>query len=154
MTKTHITPDDKHVPLDINRADIIEQVRAAFERYQKAQAEQDLEALDHLFWDSEQTIRFGMRETVWGKSAIRQFRGTRHRPTAAGRIEHLSIATFGDSFGAMTASFRRSDVEAGLGRWTQTWVRFDDGWKIVATHVSPAPDETPTENEPTDPHIR
>lgn len=129
--------------IEINRADIVEQVRAAFERYQKAQADQDLDALDQLFWESEQTIRFGMRETVWGKAAIRRFRGARHRPTAAGRIEHLSIAAFGDRFAALTASFRRGDAEVGLGRWTQTWVRFDDGWKIVATHVSPAPDDLP-----------
>jgi hypothetical protein len=140
MTTTQITSNDGQVLFEINRADVVEQVRAAFDLYQKAQAEQDLEVLDQLFWESEQTVRFGMRETVWGKSAIRQFRGTRHRPTAAGRIEHLSIATFGDRFGTMTASFRRSDDDSALGRWTQTWVRFDDGWKIVATHVSPVPD--------------
>jgi len=28
------------------------------------------------------------------------------------------------------------DDEAPVGRQSQTWIRFDEGWRVVAAHVS------------------
>jgi extradiol dioxygenase family protein len=32
--------------------------------------------------------------------------------------------------------FYRDSMSGKVGRQSQTWVRFDDGWHIVAAHVS------------------
>lgn len=54
----------------------------------------------------------------------------------------MEITTFGERFGVVSAEFRRSNSGVA-GRQQQTWVRMDDGWRIVAAHVSHLPDEPP-----------
>jgi hypothetical protein len=47
----------------------------------------------------------------------------------------LRITTFGHDFGIANVEF----IPAGrntVGRQSQTWVRTDQGWKIVSAHVS------------------
>jgi hypothetical protein len=45
------------------------------------------------------------------------------------------ITTYGrDCATAMTEFHRTGD--ARVGRQSQTWVRFADGWRVVAAHVS------------------
>ena len=45
------------------------------------------------------------------------------------------ITTFGRDFATAMTEFRR-DGSPNVGRQSQTWVRFADGWKVVAAHVS------------------
>jgi hypothetical protein len=46
------------------------------------------------------------------------------------------ITTYGRNFAVASTLFRRPSVP-GQGRTpVQTWVRFDEGWRIVAAHVS------------------
>ena len=54
------------------------------------------------------------------------------------RLHDLRIATFGQDVAVAQVEFERSDTSLH-GFQTQTWVRFDDGWKIVAAHVSMIP---------------
>jgi hypothetical protein len=32
--------------------------------------------------------------------------------------------------------FHRTNAPGKVGRMTQTWIRFDEGWRIVVGHVS------------------
>ena len=45
------------------------------------------------------------------------------------------ITTYGRDFATAMTEFQR-DGSARIGRQSQTWVRFADGWRVVAAHVS------------------
>jgi hypothetical protein len=45
------------------------------------------------------------------------------------------ITTFGRDFATASTEFRRTGNGA-IGRKTQSWVRFPEGWRVVAAHVS------------------
>ena len=45
------------------------------------------------------------------------------------------ITTFGTDFATAMTDFRREDNDR-IGRQSQTWVRFAEGWRVVAAHVS------------------
>lgn len=122
--------------MQVNLPDVVAEIAEAFERYDQATAGNDAETLETIFWDSEQTVRFGARETLVGKDAIRQFRSIRPAQTATRRTERLEIATFGRDFATVNSLFVRSDRPEQAGRWTLTWVRFPIGWRIVCAHVS------------------
>ena len=65
---------------------------------------------------------------------IAAFRGARVPP---GRrvISNTVITTFGRDFATASTEFRRPG-QARNGRQQQSWVRFAEGWRIVAAHVS------------------
>ncbi len=46
------------------------------------------------------------------------------------------ITTFGRDFAMASTLFHRTNTPGKVGRMTQTWVRFDEGWRIVVGHVS------------------
>lgn len=110
-------------------------VRDAFARYEAALVGNDVDTLDALFWHADAVVRYGVGENLVGIEAIRAFRKAR---PAAGLTRSLSgtvITTFGDDFATAMTEFRR-DGSAGIGRQSQTWVRFAEGWRVVAAHVS------------------
>jgi len=45
------------------------------------------------------------------------------------------ITTYGRDFATAMTEFRRAGNER-IGRQSQTWVRFAEGWRVVAAHVS------------------
>jgi hypothetical protein len=45
------------------------------------------------------------------------------------------ITTFGRDFATANTEFRRAGAMA-IGRRTQSWVRFPEGWRVVAADVS------------------
>jgi hypothetical protein len=45
------------------------------------------------------------------------------------------ITTYGRDFATANIEFRRAGA-AKTGRQSQTWVRTDAGWRVVAAHVS------------------
>jgi len=52
----------------------------------------------------------------------------------------LDIVTFGRDYGSLTLEFERAvDGRTVSGRQSQVWVRFAEGWRIVAAHVSLLP---------------
>ena len=52
-----------------------DQLRALFERYERALAEKDIAVLDASFWNSPHTIRYAIHEQAYGFSAIHALRG-------------------------------------------------------------------------------
>lgn len=126
-------------PADLDRPDVVAEVRAVFERYERALVTNEVEVLDALFDPSAATVRYGAGENLRGIDAIRAFRAGRSPVGLARTLEHTVIRTFGDAFATAMTEFRR-DGQATVGRQSQTWVKFaDGGWRVVAAHVSVIP---------------
>jgi extradiol dioxygenase family protein len=51
------------------------------------------------------------------------------------------ITTYGRDAAVASTLFYRDSLPGKVGRQMQTWVRFPDGWKVVAAHVSIIPDQ-------------
>jgi hypothetical protein len=127
--------------IDINLPEVHSEMAAAFARYEKALVENDVEQLDKLFWPSEFTIRYGTDENLVGIEAIRRFRAARPAAGLARTLRQTVITTFGRSFATTMTEFVRPAFEydgqlARIGRQSQSWVCFADGWRVVAAHVS------------------
>jgi Protein of unknown function (DUF3225) len=111
------------------------EVTALFEAYEQALVSNDVAALDGFFRDSEQSIRYGVGENLYGAAAIRAFRAGRSPVGLARKLEQTQITTYGKDFAVAATLFRR-DGSPKIGRQMQTWARFPEGWRIVAAHVS------------------
>ena len=119
---------------EINRPEIVAEVREAFERYETALASNDVAALDGFFRQAPQTLRYGTAENLYGYDAIAAFRGARAAPGAR-VLDRVVITTYGSDFATANAEYRRPG-NPRLGRQSQTWLRRPEGWRIVAAHVS------------------
>ena len=119
---------------EINFPEVVAEVTSAFARYEEALNTNDVAVLDELFRDAPYTLRFGIGEELYGHAQIAGFRAARLPP---GRrvIANTVITTFGRDFATASTEFRRPG-QARLGRQQQSWVRFAEGWRIVAAHVS------------------
>ena len=122
--------------MQINIPEVLAEVTAIFQKYERALVENDVALLNELFWDSPLTLRYGIGETHHGCDAIRAYRKT-CAPVAPSRILRNSvITTFGRDFAVASTLFHREIMGGKIGRQMQTWVRFPDGWFVVAAHVS------------------
>lgn len=121
--------------MDIDLPEVVAEVSAAFARYHKALADNDVAALNKFFRDDPRTIRYGGRENLYGYDAIKAFRST-NAAVGPSRQSGTVITTFGRDFAVASTLFHRPEWQAKVGRLTQTWVRFDAAWQIVAAHVS------------------
>ncbi|HEX2891998.1 oxalurate catabolism protein HpxZ [Vineibacter terrae] len=129
--------------LEINIPEIVQEVTAAFHRYEAALNSNDVATLDALFWDSPHTLRYGIGEQLYGHDQIAAFRSGRDPKFVADRdLLKLWVVTYGRDFGTANCEFRRHG-SARLGRQSHTWMRTADGWRIVAAHVSFQGDATP-----------
>jgi hypothetical protein len=121
--------------VQVNLPEVVAEVEAVFARYEDALVNNRVEVLDELFWASERTVRYGATENLVGIDAIRAFRAGRSPAGLARRLANTVITTFGRDFATAMTEFRR-DSSTRIGRQTQSWVRFAEGWRVVAAHVS------------------
>jgi len=82
--------------MEIDLPEVVAEVEAEFERYEKALVSNDVATLGTIFRNDPRTIRYGGGEILYGYAEIAAFRAAR----------------------------------------SQTWVRFPEGWRVVAAHVS------------------
>jgi len=122
--------------MEIDLPEVVAEVQAAFDRYEKALTTNDMAVLNTIFRDGAQTIRYGIGENLYGYDEIRAFRGARLPIGLMRTISRTVITTYGRDFATASTLFRRETVPGKVGRQMQTWVRFDDGWHVVAAHVS------------------
>jgi len=122
--------------MEIDRPDVFKEVKEAFDRYERALVSNDVETLDALFRDDPRTIRYGATENLYGHEEIRKFRAARSPAGLARTLSKTVITTYGRDFAMASTMFYRTTSPGKVGRQTQTWVRFEDGWRIVAGHVS------------------
>ena len=129
--------------LEINIPEIVQEVTAAFHRYEAALNSNDVATLDALFWDSPHTLRYGIGEQLYGHDQIAAFRSGRDPKLVVDRdLLKLWVVTYGRDFGTANCEFRRHGSPR-LGRQSHAWMRTADGWRIVAAHVSFQGDATP-----------
>ncbi len=122
--------------MDINLPEIVAEVTAEFQRYEKALVTNDVAVLDAIFADDPRTIRYGIGENLYGYSEIAAFRAGRSPINLMRRIERTAITTFGRDFATASTLFYRDGTVGRVGRQMQTWVRMPAGWRVVAAHVS------------------
>ncbi len=121
--------------LEINLAEVRDELERVFWRYVNAIVANDIETITATFWESAHTLRYGPAEHLYGKAAIAAFRNTQRGRKLDLDVTRLVITSFGRDFGTANCELRRGD-NAGIGRMSHTWVRFAEGWRIVAAHVS------------------
>jgi hypothetical protein len=122
--------------MDIDLPEIVAEVRAAFERYERALVSNDVGTLDALFHDDPRTIRYGATENLYGYDEIKAFRAARSPVGLARSLSKTIITTYGRDYAVASTLFRRDTAPGKVGRQTQTWVRCHDGWRVVVGHVS------------------
>jgi hypothetical protein len=121
--------------MQIDLPEVVAEVRAAFDRYEKALGDNDVATLNATFWENPRTIRYGGTENLYGYAEIAAFRSARV-PPGARMISRTVISTYGRDSAVASTLFRRASVPGKVGRQMQTWVRFPQGWRVVAAHVS------------------
>jgi Protein of unknown function (DUF3225) len=122
--------------MEIDLPEVVAEVKAAFERYEKALVSNDVPVLDELFHDDPRTVRYGATEILYGYDQIKSFRAARS-PVALGRkLSRTIITTFGRDFTVASTLYERPSAPGKIGRQTQTWVKFPEGWRVVVGHVS------------------
>ena len=112
------------------------EVTAAFDRYEKALVTNDVAVLDETFRVDPRTIRYGAGEILYGHDEIAAFRAARSPAGLARTISKTVITTYGRDFAVASTLFHRATMPGKVGRQMQTWVKFPDGWHVVAAHVS------------------
>ena len=119
----------------INQPQVHAEVSAAFYRYEAALVGNDIAVLDALFWHDPRTVRLGAGENLYGIDEIRAFRAARPAAGLQRTLRNTLITTFGNDYAVCSTEFTREGSDR-IGRQQQTWVRFADGWRIVAAQVS------------------
>ncbi len=77
-----------------------------------------------------------MGENLYGYDEIQAFRGARSPVGLMRRIERTVITAYGRDTAVASTLFYRDNAPGKVGRQMQTWVRFPEGWRIVAASVS------------------
>jgi len=123
--------------MDVDLPEVVAEVREAFERYEKALVSNDVDTLDTLFRQDERTIRYGIAENLYGHKEVAAFRAGRSPINLVRTRSRTVITTYGRDYAVASTLFHRDAMQGKkVGRQMQTWVRFPDGWKVVAAHVS------------------
>lgn len=126
--------------MKINDPTVLAEVEAAFAQYETALTTNDVATLDRLFKDSPHTLRYGVAENLYGYSEIAAFRSARSPVGVMRTIEGTVITTYGDATATANTMFRRDGMAGKVGRQSQTWIKFPEGWRVVSAHVSIIPE--------------
>ena len=122
--------------MQVDLPEVLAEVAAQFERYEKALVTNDVAVLDELFRNDPRTLRYGGGENLYGYQEIMAFRAGRPSVGLMRTRDRTVITTYGRDMAVASTLFYRDSASGKVGRQMQTWVRFPEGWKIVAAHVS------------------
>ncbi len=122
--------------MDVDLPEVLAEVTEQFARYEKALVSNDVAVLDELFRDDARTLRYGIGENLHGYDAITAFRAARSPAGLMRKTAQTVITSYGRDTAVASTLFYRDSAPGRVGRQMQTWVRFAEGWKIVAAHVS------------------
>jgi hypothetical protein len=109
--------------MEIDLPEVVAEVTAAFDRYEKALVSNDVATLDALFRDDPRTIRYGGFENLYGFKEIMAFRAARPSVGLARTLSKTVITTYGRDFAVASTLYDRPSL-------------FPEGWRVVAAHVS------------------
>jgi hypothetical protein len=122
--------------MQVDLPDVLAEVTAQFARYEQALVSNEVAVLDELFRADPRTLRYGVGENLHGHEAIMAFRAARSPIGLNRTTEKTVITTYGRDTAVASTLFYRDTLPGKVGRQMQTWVRFPEGWRIVAAHVS------------------
>jgi hypothetical protein len=122
--------------MDIDLPEVLAEVTAQFARYEQALVTNDVAVLDELFRNDARTLRYGIAENLYGYSEITAFRAARSPAGLMRKTARTVITSYGRDAAVASTLFYRGSAPGRIGRQMQTWVRFPEGWRIVAAHVS------------------
>lgn len=125
--------------MQINIPDVVAEVSKVFARYEKALATNDTAVIGELFRASDDTVRVGIAENLLSVEATRAFHNDRPAADTDRDVSRTSVTTYGRDFAITAITFYRAEMPGEVGRHMQSWVRFPDGWRIVAAHISTIP---------------
>jgi hypothetical protein len=131
--------------MEIDIPEVAAEVKAAFDRYEQALVANDVATLDQMFRNDPTTIRYGATENLYGYEEIMAFRAARSPVGLMRTLSKTVITTFGRDLAVASTLFHRATDPGKVGRMTQTWVRFNEGWRIVVGHVSVIREHAPSE---------
>ena len=121
---------------EIDRPDVVAEVSAEFQRYERALMANDVPALNAFFRVDPRTIRYGAAEILHGNAEISAFRTARSPVGLARTLSRTVITAYGRDCAVASTLYHRPSSPCKIGRQMQTWVRLPEGWRIVAAHVS------------------
>ena len=122
--------------MEIDLPDVVAEVTAQFARYEQALVTNDTKVLGELFRNDPRTLRYGIGENLYGYEAISGFRAGRSPVGLNRRTAKTVISSYGRDTAVASTLFYRDSLPGKVGRQMQTWIRFPEGWRIVAAHVS------------------
>lgn len=125
-------------PVELDRPDVVAQVRAAFGRYERALAAGDVPTMTELFWDDPRCLRYGVADRQHGAAEIAAWRRDHPSVPPGRRLRETRVLAVDDTTAVVNTLFGYPGAPVE-GRQTQVWVRFAEGWRIVAAHVSEIP---------------
>jgi hypothetical protein len=121
----------------VNIPEVLTELRELYPQYEQALITNDVETLVGMFWASPFAMRFGVTENLYGENELEAFRKSRPAANLARTVKRIDIVSFGYDFASITLEFERTTPNGlSRGRQSQTWVRLDQGWRIVSAHVS------------------
>jgi len=118
----------------IDDPQVLAEITAVFEDYEKALLKNDAAALDAMFLHSGHVVRYGVSEVQYGIDEVRRFRSVQQPFERS--LSRTVITTYGTDMAIASTLFHRRDFPGQVGRQMQTWVRTDGGWRVAAAHVS------------------
>jgi ketosteroid isomerase-like protein len=122
--------------MEVDLPDVVAEVRAAFESYERALVSNDVAKLDAMFHDDPHTIRYGGGENLYGYGEIQAFRAARSPAGLNRTLSKTVITGYGRDCAVASTLFHRDSAPGKVGRQMQTWVRINGAWRVVAAHVS------------------
>ncbi|RXZ33806.1 oxalurate catabolism protein HpxZ [Oxalobacteraceae bacterium CAVE-383] len=119
----------------INDAAVLADFHPHFDAYERALVCNDIAELDRLFWNAGETVRYGAGENLYGYAAIREFRMARSPVNLDRTVIRKAVTSVGDDVAVTHIEFTRAGSDR-IGRQSQTWVKFHEGWRVISAHVS------------------
>src|SRR5471030_2200511 len=106
----------------INLPEIVSEVRAVFDRYERALQDNDIPVMEELFWNNEATTRYGVGENLHGWQSISDFRRSGKLGKFRRTLFNIIITTYGRDFATANTEYQR-ESESTTGRETKTMMR-------------------------------
>jgi hypothetical protein len=122
--------------LAIDLPDVVAEVKAAYDRYNDAVNTGNIAVMNSTFRNDSRTIRYGQAENLYGYKEIEGFRAAARPLDPPRTLSKTLITTYGRDYAVASTLTYRANLPGKVGRQMQTWVRFPDGWHVVAAHVS------------------
>ena len=121
---------------EIDLPEVVAEVRTAWAAYNQALNSGTISVQKETFRNDERTVRYGPAENLYGYKAIESYRSNARPIDPPLTLSNTVITTYGRDFAVTSTLTHRANQPGKVGRQMQTWVRFPEGWKVVAAHVS------------------